>query len=202
MRRRARTAPGGAAGLLLVLAPLVLAGCGSGGAAPSRSATELVNFQLGPRYSHWLVGPIAHMATPEDVRGYLALTDDFAAVDFVEGFWRRRDPDPEERGNPVRRAFEASVAVADRMYSEAGILGRRTARGTIRVLYGEPESIEYQIDPRGNAPIEVWSYPADAPPGLDGRRPERFYRFQKVGELTRFYRPGSQRPARPIGRRP
>ncbi|HSL82558.1 MAG TPA: GWxTD domain-containing protein, partial [Thermoanaerobaculia bacterium] len=140
----------------LALAALVAAGCGSGGSSGPRSATDLVNFQLGPEYSHWLLGPIARMATPEEVRAYLDLTDDFAAVDFIEGFWARRDPDPAERGNPVRLAFEERAAEADRMYSEAGILGRRTARGTILVLYGEPAAVEFEIAPEGGEPIIVW----------------------------------------------
>lgn len=182
----------------LVLVALVWAGCGSGGSSAPRSATDLVNFQLGPEYSHWLLGAIARMATPQEVQGYLALTDDFAAVDFIEGFWARRDPDPAERGNPVRRAFEERAADADRMYSEGGLLGRRTARGTIHVLYGAPPTVEYEIAPEGGEPIVVWKYPPDAPPGLDGRFPERFYWFRKVGELTRFYQRRPQRPVRPI----
>lgn len=200
-RRRAGAVPArgplGAAPCLVLVA-LVWAGCGSGASSAPRSATDLVNFQLGPEYSHWLLGPIARMASPQEVQAYRALSDDFAAVDFIEGFWARRDPDPAERGNPVRRAFEERAADADRMYSEAGILGRRTARGTIHVLYGAPAAVEYEIAPEGGAPIEVWKYAADAPPGLDGRAPERFYWFRKVGELTRFYQRRPQRPVRPI----
>ena len=185
----------------LVLAAFVLSGCGSGGAgaAAPRSRADLVNFQLGPEYSHWLVGPIAAIATPEEVQGYLALSGDFAALDFVEAFWARRDPDPAERGNPVREDFERRAGEADRRFDEAGIRGRRTARGTVWVVYGGPETIEFESAPDGGAPIEVWRYPADAPPGLHGRAPDRFYWFRKQGELTRLYRP-RVRPVRPIGR--
>lgn len=199
-RRAGAPLPRGPLGLALglLLTALVLGACGSGAAPAPRSATALVNFQLGPEYSHWLVGPVARMATPQEVQAYLGLTDDFAAVDFMEGFWARRDPDPEERGNPVRRAFEERAADADRMYSEAGILGRRTARGTILVLYGEPAAVEYEIAPEGGEPIIVWRYSSDTPPGLDGRSPDRFYWFRKVGELTGFYQRGPQRPVRPI----
>lgn len=184
-----------------VVAALVAAawaGCGSGGAEGPRRASELVNFRLGPEYSHWLVGPVARMATPEEMEEFLALSGDFAAVDFIEAFWRRRDPDPDEPGNPLRRTFERRVREADRLYSEAGILGRRTPRGTVYVLYGEPESVEFDIAPDGGPPIEVWRYTEEAPPGLDGSRPDRFYRFRKLGDLTRPYRPGApRRPGRP-----
>lgn len=191
---RHRRPPGFALAAALVSIAAVLAACGSGGAASPRSPADLVNFRLGPDYSHWLAGPVARMATAEEVRSFLALEDDFAAVDFVETFWRRRDPDPEAPGNPVRTTFERRAAEADRRYDEAGIRGRRTPRGTLHVLYGPPEEVDFQIAPRGGEPIEVWRYPADAPPGLDGREPERFYRFRKQGELTVPYRPGSERP--------
>ncbi|MFP3940050.1 MAG: GWxTD domain-containing protein [Thermoanaerobaculia bacterium] len=184
---------------MAVVAVAVWAACGSGGAEAPRRPSELVNFQLGPEHSHWLVGPVARMATPGEVEEYLALAGDFAAIDFIQAFWRRRDPAPEEPGNPVRRTFERRVREADRLYSEAGVLGRRTPRGTVYVLYGEPESVEFEIAPDGPPPIEVWKYPANAPPGLDGERPERFYRFRKQGDLTRRYQPGAPRRPRPPG---
>lgn len=178
----------------LALAAVALAGCGSGGAAAPRTQAELVNFRLSPDFSHWLVGPISRMATAEEVREFLALEDDFAAVDFVEAFWRRRDPDPQASGNRVRTAFERRAAEADRRYDEAGLRGRRTPRGTLYVLYGPPEEVEFEIAPDGGEPIEVWRYPADAPTGLHGRAPDRFYWFRKKGDLTVPYRPGARRP--------
>jgi len=177
----------------LALAALALAACASGGATSPRSAGELINFRLGPDLSHWLVGPIAAMATPEEVQGYLAVGDDLSAVDFIEAFWRRRDPDPEAPGNPLRLTFEKRAADADRLYGEATLTGRRTARGVTYVLYGEPDRVEYEIAPDGGAPIEVWHYPEDAPPGLDGRAPHRLYWFRKLGELTVPYHPGGRR---------
>ncbi|HUP42654.1 MAG TPA: GWxTD domain-containing protein [Thermoanaerobaculia bacterium] len=197
--RRARLAQSLLLPAALALALVAGAGCGSSGAtAPARSA-DLVNFRLGPQYSNWLLGPIARLATPEEIRAYLALDGDFAALDFIEAFWARRDPDPAARGNPVREAFELRAPEADRRYSEAGILGRRTPRGTILVLYGAPEKIEYQSAPEGGEPVEIWRYAPDAPVGLDGRPPERLYWFRKQGELTRFYQPRA-RPVRTVGR--
>lgn len=186
---------------LAVLAPLAaalaLAGCGSGGTAAPRTAADLVNFRLGPDLSHWLVGPIARMATPEEVRQYLEIGDDLSAVDFIETFWQRRDPDPGEPGNPVRLTFERRAMDADRLYSEAGTLGRRTPRGILYVLYGEPAEVKFEIAPEGGEPIEVWHYPPDAAPGLDGRVPNGFYWFRKQGDLTLPYRPGGRGPRIP-----
>ncbi len=179
--------------LLGAAALFLLAGCGSGGVgAPSSRPGELVNSRLGPDYASWLVGPIARIATPEEIETYSHLTGDFAAADFIESFWSRHDPDPDAPGNPVRLEFEQRAADADRLYGEGGVLGRRTDRGTIYVLYGKPETISFEVSPRDGSAIEVWSYAEDAPPGLDGKRPERFYWFHKQGGSTTFYRPGAR----------
>jgi GWxTD domain-containing protein len=145
---------------------------------------------LSPTYSQWLVGPIGRMASREEIAAYLGLSSDEAAAAFIEAFWERRDPYPLREDNPLRDTFEARAAEADRLYSEAGYLGRRTARGTVYVLYGEPEEVDYEVSPHpDDPPITVWKYPADAPPGLDGRQPERWVRFIKRGDLTEDYRP-------------
>ena len=56
------------------------------------------------------------------------------------------------------------------------------------ILYGEPESIEFE-SPRkvGDPPLEVWNYPKDAPEGLDGEEPKRLYRFVDLGDTTVLY---------------
>ena len=181
---------------VLVAGALWLAAC-SGGPSP-RSVAGLTNPRLSPGYAQWLVGPIARMASPEERAEYLELDDDYAAADFIEEFWRRRDPDPSAPGNPVRATFERRAEEADRKFTEAGLSGRKTDRGVIHVLYGPPERTDYEL-PRGGGPaVEVWFYPEDAPEGLDGEPPEGSYRFQKRGEVTTFYQPG--RPPDPIPR--
>jgi len=189
--RAARRAVVALVGVLAV----VFAGCGSSGAAaPSSRPGELVNTSLGPDYASWLVGPVARMATPEEIETYSQLTSDFAAADFIESFWSRRDPDPVQPGNPVRLEFERRAAAADRMYGEAAVLGRRTARGTIYVLYGKPAKDSFELAPRTGASIEVWTYAKDSPPGLDGKRPDRFYWFQEKDGITSFYQPRAPQP--------
>lgn len=186
--------------LLLVLA----AACGGGGIAP-RSIADLTNPALGPEYSGWLIGAVSRIATPEESQAYLALREDAAAQAFIESFWERRDPAPAKPGNPLRETFEERSAAADRLYSEAGFLGRRTDRGTVYVLYGRPTKIDFEVSPTpGDSPIEVWTYDSSAPSGLDARRPAGLYRFIKRGDLTVTYLPTQRRavPGIPPGRNP
>ena len=60
------------------------------------------------------------------------------------------------------------------------------------ILYGEPEEITYE-DQRhvDDPPVEMWRYSKTAEVGLDGKKPERVYRFAKVGDLTRMFKKGS-----------
>jgi GWxTD domain-containing protein len=180
--------------LLLVLAALAgTLGCGGG---PPRSRTDLTNPFLGPDYSAWLVGPIARLATPEEIQAYLALQDDGQARQFVESFWAKRDTliDP-LRGKTVRQVFEERSAEADRAFSEAGYLGRRTDRGAIFILYGNPTKTDYEVAPiPSDPPLAVWIYDETAPAGLDGKRPANRYRFVRRGDLTVTYTPGRPDP--------
>lgn len=163
---------------------LLLAGCGSSPQAPA----DLDNLRLSPALAAWLVGPIARIATPEEVRGYLALADDAAAEAFIEAFWTRRDPDPARPGNRARDLFEQRARDADRRFSEAGYLGRRTDRGTLFVLFGEPKEIDFEINPReGGPPVERWSYAGETVTSLARRPPDPVYRFVKEGDLTVLY---------------
>jgi GWxTD domain-containing protein len=172
---------------LLAAASLALA-CAATGPAPPRTAADLTNPRLSPDWSQWLVGPIAWLATNDEVTAFLALADDAAAAAFADGFWARRDADPARPGNPARELFDRRAQDADRRFTEAGYRGRRTDRGILFVLHGEPAGIEFELSPEpGGAPLEVWSYAGDAPIGLDGRRPLLRYRFRKSGDLTVLY---------------
>ena len=194
--------------LALLAAMATLSGCaGAGSSGGVSSMADLTNPFLGPDYSAWLIGPVARIATPAEVKAYLALHDDREAATFIDQFWEKRKAAkgtapgaagaapifPMPGRNPVLALFEERAAVADKKYSESGIIGRRTDRGTILILYGPPKKGGFEVAPNPNDPaIEVWEYLADAPAGLDGKQPDRFYRFAKRGDLTVFYvpRPG------------
>jgi GWxTD domain-containing protein len=180
----------GKRGPALLLLALLAAGCGGGVSAP-RSRAALTNPFLGPDYTAWLVGAVSRLASPREIQEYLALKDDGQAEAFVQAFWDRRDPAPDKPGNPIREAFDRRSADADRLYSEAGLLGRRSDRGVLFVLYGPPEKVDFEVSPVPNGPpVEVWVYGSGSPSGLDGKRPAGIYRFIKSGDLTVFYVPG------------
>lgn len=189
---------------LLILALLASAAGPAGAAGTKRklweqSVEELVHPFLSPRYSRWLVGPLGFIAAEREIEAYLALPDDQAAARFIEEFWKQRDPDPDFPGNPVRDLYDARVEEADRLYREGVRPGSDTVRGIIYVLYGPPEEERFDYPSRrGGAPIEVWSYPKDAPAGLDGQSPDRVYRFTRQGDRIVLYNAAAPRRRPPI----
>lgn len=187
--------------LALCAAALLAVACAGSAPAGRRGLEDLTNPYLGPEHSQWLVGAVARLATPQEVDAYLALRDDAAAAAYIGDFWARRDPSPESAGNAVRESFDQRATNADRLYSEAGVMGRRTARGTIYIVYGAPSKTDYEVAPHpDDPPIERWLYDEGSPAGLDGRSPARFYRFIRRGDLTIFYHPGQ--PDRRLPRDP
>jgi GWxTD domain-containing protein len=150
-------------------------------------SAEVTNFRLGLDYSHWLVGPIYYIASEEERRNYLALSSDADAEAYIEAFWSRRNPAGSDFfGNDLRRLYEERLAEADKRYREGVTLGRRTDRGVIYVVYGEPESVEYDVSVRPREPdLEVWVYPKDSETGLNGEQPKRRYWFaEKDGRVV------------------
>lgn len=120
-------------------------------------------------------GPTRWLMLPEEIRQAQRLRTTREAVDFVEAFWRRRDPDPGAPGNELARTFYERVDAADRLYSEGGARGSLTDRGRALILLGPPPVLRYSQkkapawDPgkQGNRPaihtrnvvLEVWVYP-------------------------------------------
>jgi len=150
------------------------------GRGKERSADELLNVFLSPGMAQWLVGPIARLATEEQIEEFLEITDDEAAEEFIARFWAGRKPIEDVPGLTARQQFEHLAEEADRRFGEATYPGRRTDRGTIIILYGPPDEIDYRRSRRERVgDVEVWRYERPRL-GLDGKRVPR--RVQAGGE--------------------
>lgn len=166
--------------LALGLLILTVAGGSSAQKFKQFDRLDVTNLLLGPEYSQWLVGPIAHIASEAERNEYLSLADDAAAEQFIDAFWQQR---PE-----AQKLFDRRAEQADKRYTEGTFVGSRTDRGTIFVLYGEPESTEYEEHRNIEDPdVERWVYLKSADEGLDGKKPRRQYRFAKEGDVTEFF---------------
>jgi len=105
-------------------------------------------------------GPTRWLMLPDELRQVQRMRTNREAVDWLETFWRRRDPDPDQPGNETAKTFYQRVEAADRLYSEGGMRGSLTDRGRALILLGPPPILRYS---QKNGP--AWE------PGRPGGRP-------------------------------
>ena len=85
--------------------------------------------------------------------------------------------------------FDDRAEKADSRYSEATFPGRLTDRGTIYILFGEPEETIFESSQLlAGAPVEVWEYGKGAAKGLTGEKPKKQYRFIEIDGSTTFFK--------------
>lgn len=126
----------------------------------------------------WAEGPVRWLLLPDEARRFRRLEDGRDAVQFIEQFWRRRDPDPSDSGNPCLETFHERVQAADQLYSSRGIRGSLTDRGRALILLGPPPILRYgyrkpvstgaedfglvRTQPADPRALETWEYPEAA----------------------------------------
>jgi GWxTD domain-containing protein len=127
----------------------------------------------------WAEGPVRWLLLPSDWREIKSIDDPAAALNFIESFWRLRDPDPGSDDNSFRATFSARVEAADLLYSDGPTRGSLTDRGRALVLLGPPPHMRLtteqalawkpgrrssQRSTRREIRVEEWLYPEDELP--------------------------------------
>ncbi len=92
-------------------------------------------------YNDWVSKDVAYIITPDEVKAYKKLTTDEERENFIENFWRRRDPDPDTEENEYREEYFERIAYANEKFA-SGIPGWKTDRGRIYITFGKPDSVE------------------------------------------------------------
>src|SRR5256886_12515267 len=121
-------------------------------------------------YREWPDKDVAYIITPQERAAYKKLQTDEERENFIELFWRRRDPDPDTDENEYREEYYERIAYANEHYT-SGIPGWKTDRGRIYIMYGKPDEVEthpsggsYErpsYEGGGNTstyPFEIWFY--------------------------------------------
>jgi GWxTD domain-containing protein len=121
-------------------------------------------------YGEWTNKDVGYIITGDEKKAYKALKTDEERENFIENFWRRRDPDPDTEENEYREEYYERIAYANEHYA-SGIPGWKTDRGRIYITFGKPDGIE--THPTGGAydrpsyegggstttyPFETWFY--------------------------------------------
>lgn len=126
--------------------------------------------ELKQAYKRWLDNDVAYIITKEERKAFMSLQTDEERENFIENFWRRRDPDPDTEENEYREEYYERIAYANEKFT-SGIPGWKTDRGRIYIAWGKPDSIESH--PAGGSyerpsyegggststyPFEIWFY--------------------------------------------
>ena len=103
-------------------------------------------------YVKWLDEDVAYIITPEERRAFQMLKSDEQREEFINAFWRRRDPNLDTETNEYRDEHYGRVAHANEHYAAPNAAGWKTDRGRIHIMYGKPHSVSKTSDG------EVWVY--------------------------------------------
>lgn len=129
-----------------------------------------VKEELKDAYKKWITTDVAYIITKDEKKAFYALKTDEERENFIENFWRRRDPNPDTEENEYREEYYERIAYANEHYT-SGIPGWKTDRGRIYIAWGKPDSVESH--PSGGSydrpsyegggstttyPFEVWFY--------------------------------------------
>src|SRR5208337_3176074 len=97
--------------------------------------------ELGPAYGSWLQDEVPDIITEDERRAFLGLSTNEERERYIEIFWDRRNPEPDSPANTVKEEHYRRLAYADEHFA-SGILGRKTDRGRIYIIWGPPDEIE------------------------------------------------------------
>jgi GWxTD domain-containing protein len=140
---------------------------------PSQNPQEKprnVKKEVAKVYKDWVSKDVAYIITKDERKAFDKLTTDEERENFIENFWRRRDPNPDTEDNEYREEFYERIAYANEHFA-SGIPGWKTDRGRIYITFGKPDSVESH--PSGGAydrpsyegggstttyPFEIWFY--------------------------------------------
>ncbi len=110
------------------------------------------------RYQQWADKEVAWIASKRELTEFAQLVDDAEKEAFIEQFWQRRDPTPTTPRNEFKEEHYRRLEYADQNFRE-GVSGRRTDRGRVYVLHGEPDRIDTMSPDRMTEPdTQIWTY--------------------------------------------
>ncbi len=126
--------------------------------------------ELKEVYKKWINNDVLYIITKDEKKAFNQLKTDEERENFIENFWRRRDPNPDTEENEYREEYYERIAYANEHYA-SGIPGWRTDRGRTYIAWGKPDSVESH--PSGGSydrpsyegggstttyPFEIWFY--------------------------------------------
>lgn len=92
-------------------------------------------------FKRWLSQDVKYIITPAEKAAFLKLKTNEERENFIDTFWRLRDPDPDTEVNEFREQYYERFAYANEHFA-SGIPGWQTDRGRIYITWGKPDTVE------------------------------------------------------------
>jgi len=122
---------------------------------------------LPERFRSWLEEEVVTIITPQERDVFRKLQTDRERDIFIEAFWKHRDPTPNTPENEFKTEHYRRLGFADRRFGRSAPLpGRKTDRGRIYIILGEPNDIQRYDAKAEVVPCEVWFYQDKVEMGL------------------------------------
>jgi GWxTD domain-containing protein len=119
---------------------------------------------LSEASKQWLEEVVPYIITSREKEVFISLPTEADRGQFIETFWRKRDPNPQTPENEFKLEYYRRIALANKFFSVGGIQGWRTDRGRFFILLGPPKEIERDLNPStsiltlSQGPLETWQY--------------------------------------------
>jgi GWxTD domain-containing protein len=145
--------------MTILLAP-VNAGAFKGGSGAPAQAKET----LSDASKQWLEEVVPYIITSREREVFLSLPTELDRGQFIEAFWKKRDPSPQTPENEFKQEYYRRVALANKFFGVGGVPGWKTDRGRLFILLGPPKEIERDLTSSGSVltisqgPRETWQY--------------------------------------------
>lgn len=120
-------------------------------------ASYLLEKELDPE-SKTFFSEVRYLITSQERKIFLGLPPS-ERKDFIEEFWKKRDPDPGTEENEFKDQYYQRIEEANRLFRQGTTKGWLQDRGRVHILLGPPErrdtfpnSSDYEF------PTEIWYY--------------------------------------------
>ena len=140
-----------------------------------------------PAFRKWLEEEVVYIITPTEKEVFLQLETDRERVQFIEAFWRYRDPNPNTPVNEFKEEHSRRIEHANQYFGKEGPgAGWRSAMGRIHIILGEPGYIERFENMSEVYPMIIWSYAARPELGLLQAFEVAFFKRDGIGNYELY----------------
>lgn len=142
---------------------------------------------LPERHKKWLDEEVIYIITALEKEVFLTLESDRERDQFIEAFWKQRDPTPGNPENEFRTEHYRRINHVNHFYGRTSPkAGWRTARGEIYIILGEPNDITRFEGKTQVYNTEVWFYQGMTKYGLPPGFNMIFFQEGGIGEYKLY----------------